>query len=51
MLTKTLLKRWSVMRGATGGKALQLNKPENHIWFLEHDAAGQGVELLKKGDV
>ncbi|ENY9971372.1 DUF6645 domain-containing protein, partial [Escherichia coli] len=35
--------------GATGGKALQLNKPENHIWFLEHDAAGQGVELLKKG--
>ncbi|ENJ1539893.1 DUF1737 domain-containing protein, partial [Escherichia coli] len=28
--------------GATGGKALQLNKPENHIWFLEHDAAGQG---------
>ncbi len=36
------------MRG-TGGKALQLNKPENHIWFLEHDAAGQGAELLKKG--
>nr|HEG7827723.1 DUF1737 domain-containing protein [Escherichia coli] len=35
--------------GATGGKALQLNKPENHIWFLEHDAAGQGAELLKKG--
>ncbi|ELL6556561.1 DUF6645 domain-containing protein [Escherichia coli] len=35
--------------GATGGKALQLNKPESHIWFLEHDAAGQGVELLKKG--
>ncbi|EOQ9033450.1 DUF6645 domain-containing protein [Escherichia coli] len=34
--------------GATGGKALQLNKPENHIWFLEHDAAGQGAELLKK---
>ncbi|EET0132711.1 sialate O-acetylesterase, partial [Escherichia coli] len=27
--------------GATGGKALQLNKPESHIWFLEHDAAGQ----------
>ncbi|EMR7967350.1 9-O-acetyl-N-acetylneuraminic acid deacetylase, partial [Escherichia coli] len=24
--------------GATGGKALQLNKPESHIWFLEHDA-------------
>ncbi|HAW0616276.1 TPA: sialate O-acetylesterase, partial [Escherichia coli] len=35
--------------GATGGKALQLNKPESHIWFLEHDAAGQGAELLKKG--
>ncbi|EFJ6848215.1 DUF1737 domain-containing protein [Escherichia coli] len=35
--------------GATGGKALQLNKPENNIWFLEHDAAGQGAELLKKG--
>ncbi|EKQ7168040.1 DUF1737 domain-containing protein, partial [Escherichia coli] len=35
--------------GATGGKALQLNKPESHIWFLEHDAAGQGTELLKKG--
>ncbi|MDZ4922832.1 DUF1737 domain-containing protein [Escherichia coli] len=35
--------------GATGGKALQLNKPENHIWFLEHDAVGQGAELLKKG--
>ncbi|EJK6374571.1 DUF1737 domain-containing protein, partial [Escherichia coli] len=35
--------------GATEGKALQLNKPENHIWFLEHDAAGQGAELLKKG--
>ncbi|ELQ4100079.1 DUF6645 domain-containing protein [Escherichia coli] len=35
--------------GATGGKALQLNKPENHIWFLDHDAAGQGAELLKKG--
>ncbi|HCP6131346.1 TPA: DUF1737 domain-containing protein, partial [Escherichia coli] len=29
--------------GATGGKALQLNKPESHIWFLEHDAAGQGA--------
>ncbi|EEV6495842.1 sialate O-acetylesterase, partial [Escherichia coli] len=35
--------------GATGGKALQLNKPESHIWFLEHDAAGQGADLLKKG--
>ncbi|WP_096316985.1 DUF6645 domain-containing protein, partial [Escherichia coli] len=35
--------------GATGGKALQLNKQESHIWFLEHDAAGQGAELLKKG--
>ncbi|EMW3142355.1 DUF1737 domain-containing protein, partial [Escherichia coli] len=35
--------------GATGGKALQLNKPESHIWFLEHDAAGKGAELLKKG--
>ncbi|EHV0512900.1 DUF1737 domain-containing protein [Escherichia coli] len=35
--------------GATGGKTLQLNKPESHIWFLEHDAAGQGTELLKKG--
>ncbi|MCW7225138.1 hypothetical protein OHD50_09235 [Escherichia coli] len=35
--------------GATGGKALQLNKPENHIWFLEHDAAGQGGRVTEEG--